>query len=205
MLKSKDQSSKSLQTLTWIPIDNLFGTEDALEGHLLNKNVMPLNNTTEWLQSEGDSVRTFYTHVSHPIQLAFHTNGQSFMIQRSESGPLGPTQVSQTVDFTWGYGDRCVMIGELKRHRMIDAKAWRGEVPASHNRRWLGKELRAYCYKYNCFAGSVFDGKYLLVLVFQGRALEEIRSQACPVIGLLFSRNCATLRYGLFRVATNLL
>ena len=49
----------------------MFGSEDALDEHLLNRDVSPLNGTTEWFQKEGDSVRTFYTHVSHPIQLAF--------------------------------------------------------------------------------------------------------------------------------------
>jgi hypothetical protein len=124
-------------------IDIAFGGEDALDGHLLSRDVNPLNGTTEWFQTEGDTVRTFYTNVSHPIQFAFQTqHGTPFIIQRSESGPLGPTNVTQTIDFTWGCGERCLMIGELKRHGIIDLKTWKGENPADHNRRWLGKELR---------------------------------------------------------------
>ncbi len=124
-------------------INAAFGDEDALDAHLLDKGVSPLNGTTEWLQKEGDSVRAFYTHVSHAIQLAFQTHhGTPFIIQRSESGPLGHTDVNQTVDFAWGCGERCLLIGELKRHGIIDVERWTGESPTDTNRRWLGKELR---------------------------------------------------------------
>lgn len=124
-------------------INTVFGDEDTLDNHLLNRDVSPLNGTTEWFQKEGDSVRTFYTNVSHPIQLAFQTHhGTPFIVQRSESGPLGPTNVTQTIDFTWGCGERCLVIGELKRHGIIDVETWTGERPTDNNRRWLGKELR---------------------------------------------------------------
>lgn len=124
-------------------INTEFGHEDDLDSLLLAKDVNPLNDTTEWLQKEGDSVRTFYTHVS--IQLAFKGfDGTPFIVQRSESGPLGSTQVPQTVDFTWGYGDQhCLMIGELKRHGIINRRRWAGQIAADNNRRWLGQELRA--------------------------------------------------------------
>ncbi|KAH7633187.1 hypothetical protein B0T09DRAFT_300967 [Sordaria sp. MPI-SDFR-AT-0083] len=164
--------------------------------------VNPLNGTAEYFQTEGDTVRTFYTHVSHPIQLAFQTNHGSFIVQRSESGPLGPTQVSQTIDFTWGCGEHCLMIGELKRHGIIDRKRWTGERPPDGNRIGLGKELRAYCHKYKCFAASVFDGQHLLILVFHAQTVQQIREQDCEITGLLFSTDWPTLRYGLFRAVT---
>lgn len=94
-------------------IDDAFGPEDDFDRHLLDMDVSPLNGTAEYFQTEDDTVRAFYTHVSHPIQLAFQTNHGSFIVQRSESGPLGPTQVPQTIDFTWGCGEYCLMIGEL--------------------------------------------------------------------------------------------
>ncbi|KAK4204856.1 hypothetical protein QBC40DRAFT_216042 [Triangularia verruculosa] len=184
-------------------INNVFGLEDALDVCLLNRDVHPLNDTSEWFQSEGDSVRAFYTHISLPLQLAFKADdGRPFIIQRSESGPLGPTQVPQTVDFTWGYGNCCLIIGEMKKHGIIDPPRWNGLLEVNSNRRWLGKELRGYCHKYQCFAASVFDGKDLLILVFQAENPQQIQDQNCPVTGLLFSRDCATLRYGLFRAAT---
>ncbi|KAK4243262.1 hypothetical protein C7999DRAFT_18374 [Corynascus novoguineensis] len=124
-------------------INTVFGDEDALDAQLLNRDVNPLNGTIEWFQKEGDSVRTFYTHVSHPIQLAFQTaHGTPFIVQRSESGPLGSTQVSQTIDFTWGHGACCLMIGELKKHKMINPARWKGDMQADNNRVRLGKELR---------------------------------------------------------------
>ncbi|KAK4095746.1 hypothetical protein N658DRAFT_99972 [Parathielavia hyrcaniae] len=185
-------------------IDIAFGGEDALDEHLLNRDMNPLNGTTEWFQSEGDSVRTFYTNVSHPIQLAFQTHhGTPLIVQRSESGPLGQTNVTQTIDFTWGCEERCLMIGELKRHGIVDLETWTGTKETDRNRRWLGKELRGYCHKYNCFAASVFDGRYLLILVFHARTVEHIQRQDCEVIGLLFESKCATLRYGLFRTVTH--
>ncbi|KAK4096269.1 hypothetical protein N658DRAFT_531249 [Parathielavia hyrcaniae] len=116
-------------------INAVFGNEDSFDRHLQDMAVNPPNNTIEWFQSEGDSVRVFYTHISHPIQLAFQTpSGTPFVVQRSESGPLGSTNVSQTVDFTWGHGERCLLLGELKRHRIIDPRRWTGQLPADGNR-----------------------------------------------------------------------
>ncbi|KAK4172702.1 hypothetical protein QBC36DRAFT_222146 [Triangularia setosa] len=180
-------------------INEVFGSEDALDEYLLNKEGSPLNVTTEWLQTEGDSVRTFYTKVAKPIQLAV----QPFITLRSESGPLGPTNVNQTIDFTWGCGEHCLVIGELKRHGMIDVETWTGRAGTDSNRTWLGKELRGYCHKYKCFAGTVFDGQHLLTLIFQAQTARNIREQNCEVIGLLFSRDHGTLRYGLFRTLTH--
>lgn len=119
-------------------IDQVFGPEDALDAYLLNREVSPLNVTTELLQTEGDSVRTFYTKVAEPIQLAF----QPVVALRSESGPLGPTDVNQTIDFTWGYRNHCLIIGELKRHGIIDVDRWTGVAGQNTTRTWLGKELR---------------------------------------------------------------
>ncbi|KAK4096268.1 hypothetical protein N658DRAFT_436480, partial [Parathielavia hyrcaniae] len=60
-----------------------------------------------------------------------------------------------------------------------------------------------YCHKYKCFAASVFDGRHLLILVFQAQTVERIRAQNCPVIGLVFSCDCPTARYGLFLAVTH--
>ncbi|KAK4096199.1 hypothetical protein N658DRAFT_501868 [Parathielavia hyrcaniae] len=130
-------------------INAVFGNEDSFGRHLQDMAVNPPNNTIEWFQSESDSVRVFYTHISHPIELAFQTpSGTPFVVQRSESGPLGSTNVSQTVDFNWGHGERCLLLGELKRHRIIDPRRWTGQLPADGNRTWLGKEIRASVYNH---------------------------------------------------------
>lgn len=83
-------------------IDDAMGPEGDLEESLLGRAVNPPDLTHEWFDREGDSVRAFYTHVSLPIKLACQTPGGPLIIQRSESGPLGAANVSQTVDFTWG-------------------------------------------------------------------------------------------------------
>lgn len=96
-------------------INTEFGDETALDGHLLDRHMSPLNHTAEWLQKEGDSVRTFYTHIAHPIQVAFQTqHGTPFIVLRSESGPLGTTHVRQTVDFTWAFQDHALLIGSTR-------------------------------------------------------------------------------------------
>jgi hypothetical protein len=38
--------------------------------------------------------------------------------------------------------------------------------------------------------------------VFQAQTVQHIQQQNCEVTGLIFSSNCATLRYGLFRTVT---
>jgi hypothetical protein len=100
---------------SWEELEQLFGTEDALDRVLLSKMVHPLNDIEENLQSEGDSARTFYTHVALPVQLAF----QQIITQRSEAGPLGSTNYPQTADFTWSHAAQCILVGELKRHGTI--------------------------------------------------------------------------------------
>lgn len=126
----------------WHTLNQFLGAPTAFDQFLLSQRVNPTNNTFEWLQTEGDIVRAFYTHISHPVQLAFHVNGSPFVVQRSESGPLGPTQVPQTIDFNWGHNERSVMIGELKRHGVIHPGRWTGQTQPDSNRIWLGKELR---------------------------------------------------------------
>lgn len=121
-------------------INHLFGPEDDFDRFLLSQHVYPLNNNgNETLQSEGDSVRVFYTRISLPVVLAL----QPLVIQRSETGPLGPTSYPQTVDWTYGYLNSCLVIGELKRHGIIRPSRWIGpqQQPGS-TRVWLGKELR---------------------------------------------------------------
>jgi hypothetical protein len=119
-------------------LDSLFGGEDPLNSLLFDRVAYPLNETNESLQSEGDSVRVFNTHISHPVQLAF----DSILVLRSEVGPLGPTNYRQTIDVSWGYGASNVLCGELKRHGIIDPARWTGQRGLDHNRTWLAKELR---------------------------------------------------------------
>lgn len=102
-------------------INGVFGEEDALEEHLLNRTVSPLNAAVRYLQSEGDSDRAFYTNVSLPVQLAFQTaHGTPCVIQRSGSAPPASTVVGRTVAFTWRHGDRCLIVGVLKKQGIID-------------------------------------------------------------------------------------
>ncbi|KAK4220895.1 hypothetical protein QBC38DRAFT_462078 [Podospora fimiseda] len=168
--------------LNFDQINEVFGAETALDNHLLNKDVSRLNSTSEWLQSEGDSVRTFYTHIASPVQLAFQTSPElPFIVLRSESGPLGPTQMPP------GF---------------ISPDRWRGLRNPDGNRRRLGRELRGYAQRYGCYAASAFDGQYFLILLFKAQTVQNIAQINCPVTGLIFSANAPTLRYALFRTIT---
>ncbi|KAI0967946.1 hypothetical protein F4678DRAFT_229307 [Xylaria arbuscula] len=157
----------------------------------------PLNRTTEDLQTEGDSVRVFYTHISHPVQLAF----QDIVTQRSETGPPGPTSYAQTVDFEWIRSDQCIIIGEIKRHGVIDPSVWENDESTDKNRRWLGQELRGYCDRYKCTTALIFDGLHLLVVMFDLSNGDAVEDQHCPVIGFVLPYKTPALRYYLLRVA----
>lgn len=80
-----------------VEIDLVFGPEEDLDLFLISKQVYPANETIERLQSEGDSTRLFHTHISKFVMLAF----QNILTQRSETGPLGFTTASQTIDWTY--------------------------------------------------------------------------------------------------------
>jgi hypothetical protein len=118
----------------------LFGPENGLDEALLSEHVYPINATTELMCKEGDTVRCFYTYIAYPVMKAF----RSVLTQRSESGPLGTTSVNQTVDFLWGRESSCVLIGELKRHGIINPQAWTTGRTDDTNRKRLGRELRGY-------------------------------------------------------------
>ncbi|KAI1287150.1 hypothetical protein F5Y03DRAFT_380578 [Xylaria venustula] len=180
-------------------VQDVLGPEDDLDRLLLSKTVYPLNQTTEALQSEADSVRVFYTHIAHPIQIAF----QHIIVQRSETGPPGPTSYAQTVDFSWTQDQQCILIGELKRHGIINPSMWRTNTGTTidNNRKWLGQELRGYCDRYKTTAAVVFDGVYVLFLLFDLSTQDAVQDPHCPVIGFILPYTSTVLRYYLFRVA----
>ncbi|KAI1270817.1 hypothetical protein F5Y07DRAFT_406849 [Xylaria sp. FL0933] len=179
-------------------INKQLGPEDEMDRFLLSKVVHPLNQTEEALQSEGDSRRVFYTQIALPVQLGL----QEIIELRSESGPPGSTSCPQTADFLWMRDDQSVIMGEFKRHGIIEPATWMGRKTADTNQRFLGKELRGYCEKYKTPAAALFDGQHLLLLVFKAEKLEAIKHEDCPVLGFMFPYSSATLRYCLFRVTS---
>ncbi|KAI0802128.1 hypothetical protein GGR55DRAFT_666972 [Xylaria sp. FL0064] len=115
-----------------------LGPEDEMDRFFLSKAVHPLNQTVEALQSEGESRRVFYTQIALPVQLGL----QEIIELRSESGPPGQTTHPQTADFLWMRGRRSVIIGEFKRHGIIDPATWMGVEAVDANYIFLGRELR---------------------------------------------------------------
>lgn len=119
-------------------INTFFGNEDALDDFLLNTSANPSNPLTERFQTEGDTVRAFYAQLSSCI----HFPIQGFSNLYAESGPLGNTNVTQTVDVQWGIETSTLLVGELKRHGIIDPSQWSGAQNPNINRTRLGKEMR---------------------------------------------------------------
>ncbi|KAI1345379.1 hypothetical protein F5Y01DRAFT_320827 [Xylaria sp. FL0043] len=189
-------------TLTLDPsldeIQQALGAEDEQERFLLSKTVHPLNPTAEDLQSEGDTRRVFYTRIALPVQLAF----EQMLKLRSEVGPSGPTNCRETADFSWVNGEQCALVGEFKRHSIIHPKKWTGEETADANRILLGRELRGYCDKYKTTAAALFDGEYLILLIFNPDEKQSVTDEKCPVLGFIFHYTSPRLRYCLFRVAS---
>ncbi|KAI0966029.1 hypothetical protein F4678DRAFT_484569 [Xylaria arbuscula] len=179
-------------------IHDHLGPENEMDQFLLSKSVYPLNRLQEELQNVGDSVRAFYTHISFPVQLAL----QGTMVQRSQAGPPGPTNHRETADFVWIRGDHCVVVGGLKRHGIIKQTSWENLLLDDANRTNLSKELRGYCHKYRTAAGVLFDGRYLLILLFQASAEQDLEAVDCPVKSFLFAHTNPNLRYALFRIAS---
>ncbi|KAK0738672.1 hypothetical protein B0T18DRAFT_433440 [Schizothecium vesticola] len=180
----------------------LLGPEDELEQYSLDMSTHPLNSRREVIGTEGDVVRVG-NRIFGPVLRLLNINGPA-VVQRSESGPLGTTPIRQTVDFTFGLGDRCLAIGEFKKPWTIDPVAWttpRRAAPNA-NRSRLGKELRGYAHLYKSFTAVAFDGLHLLVLVFQAQTVEDIKDPNCGIISFLFESHCPTFRYGLFRALT---
>lgn len=66
--------------------------------------------------------------ISHPpLQLAFPTDhGMPFIVQRSESGHLGLTNASQTIDFTWECERALPCDRGAQRHGIVDAERFWG-------------------------------------------------------------------------------
>ncbi|GAW20271.1 hypothetical protein ANO14919_097720 [Xylariales sp. No.14919] len=173
-----------------------LGPEGEMDDLLLSKIVHPVNQVQEDLQSEGDSVRVFNAYMGHPVQLAF----QRFLTLRSEVGPPGRTPYKETADFSWIYGDQCVVVGELKRHGIINPNRWSGRLQPDGNRVWLSKELRGYCHRYRTPAVAAFDGRWLLILIFQANREEGLQDERCPVTSIIFDYKSPLLRHCLFRL-----
>lgn len=123
-----------------------------------------LNALPEIISSEGDVTRDFDQNIAPPVALAF--SGKSAMTSpsphsapqpgapalwsRSLNGPLGSVSSSKVIDYQMTMEhpikslELAAMIGEMKAPRVIKAKEWLFERPASSVTRRLQQELRAY-------------------------------------------------------------
>lgn len=127
--------------------DSIY-TTDSSDTDRLNKPAYRLNYLDRVdIQSEGDVDRDFYQNIALPVSLAWQKNGQ--FLQRSLSGPPGPTNTNKTVDhlYSWQVGgvannERCLVIGEMKQYDVISVDEWTGVKAMEDITKRLGREIR---------------------------------------------------------------
>ena len=121
-----------------------FGPHNREDYIRLNRSVNGQGHgNREVIANEGDVRRVFASHLSGPVREAWSES--PFLIERWESGPLGQTHFSGTVDALFSYyhpdePEQCVVVGELK-HNVINESHWIHDSNTVIRKR-LGKELR---------------------------------------------------------------
>lgn len=129
--------------------NSIMYTADPSDIDRLDKPAYRLNYLSPIvIQSEGDVERGFYQNLALPVSLAWQRNNH--FLERSLSGPPGPTSVKYTVDhlYSWqvegiGAKEGCQVIGEMKQWDVIQIDEWEGRVERSPMTIRLGKEVRA--------------------------------------------------------------
>lgn len=132
----------------YTPNSNSIYTTDASDIDRLDRSAYRLNYLDRIdIQSEGDVDRDFYQNFALPVSLAWQKNGQ--FLQRSLSGPPGPTHTDKTVDhlYSWQVGgvaenERCQVIGEMKQYDVIIVNEWTGAAEKKDITKRLGREIR---------------------------------------------------------------
>jgi hypothetical protein len=144
-----DGVNQFLASEQYIVNSNSFYTADPSDHDRLDKRAYPLNYLDcVHIQSEADVTRDFHQNLSLPVSLAWQKRGD--FLERSLSGPPGPSSTDKTVDhfYSWqvegvAADERCQVIGEMKQHGVIDINQWEGREAKSSMTKKLGRELRA--------------------------------------------------------------
>ncbi|APA13349.1 hypothetical protein SS1G_08066 [Sclerotinia sclerotiorum 1980 UF-70] len=190
--------------------DSIYST-DGSDIDRLDKSAYRLNYLDRVdIQTEGDVERDFYQNFALPVSLAWQKEGH--FLQRSLSGPPGPTNSNKTVDhlYSWQVGgrggnERCQVIGEMKQWGVVIVDEWYGVKEKKDITTRLGKEIRAYASEYKCPQVFVYDGIHLLIVQFKAKDANQIKSADCPVDCCILARapedaqQCAA-RYALYRL-----
>lgn len=130
-----------------------FGREHAEDVRLLSSPLAPCQLHAEFIGNEGD-VRRFYCRFLSGIpMLALKSLG---IEERSEAGPPGNTQVSNTVDSRFTLGDEVLLVVELKRPYMITTQWEQATNAGLSDRNKLSKELRMSVLIYNSGGNNCF-------------------------------------------------
>jgi hypothetical protein len=116
----------------YTPPNHTLDTEDLSDAQRLNKTTYPSYYLGyEHIQTKDDVVQDFHRNIAWPVTLAGKRNG--VYLERSESGPPGPTNITKTFDhlYSWHRGgnvndERCQVIGELKQWGIIKEREWDG-------------------------------------------------------------------------------
>ena len=113
-----------------------YGPELQDDTSRLNTAVSRVNLSREVIGIEGDVRRFFFKYITGIVILACRE-----LQERSEVGPIEPTNSLTTVDARLSYANKQVAIVELKRPGVVNTDAWEQKLGTASQRN-LGKELR---------------------------------------------------------------
>lgn len=135
-----------LQPSTRIAFDTIFGKLTEADEHRYDQEVVPGPERKEFVRTEGDVARAFYTHISGPV-MEYWSN-KWYMTQSSESSPFTPSSFEGFVDTQFvkidsGYHQSTIV--EFKAPGTI-APSWATGAPQSSATKRLGSELRGSVY-----------------------------------------------------------
>lgn len=117
-----------------------FGTEEEEDVQVLNSPLAPCQLHAEQIGNEGDVRRFYYRYLSGIPMLALRSLG---VIERSETGPTGNVQTSNTVDSRFTLREEVLAIVEHKRPHLISESQWAdNENNGLATRNKLSRELR---------------------------------------------------------------
>lgn len=117
-----------------------FGNESEEDALTLKSFLYPCSLYHEQIGNEGDVGRLYYRYLSGTVMNALQL---LHIIERSETGPTGDTQVTDTVDSRFTLGDIYITIVEFKRPHLVRSDHWADSAHGGlTTKNILSKELR---------------------------------------------------------------
>ncbi|KAJ5267825.1 hypothetical protein N7478_010633 [Penicillium angulare] len=186
-----------------------------------------LNAFNHEVESEADVTRDFNQSMVPCLAAAFsgptaltsqaHASsvlpGGPMLWPKSQIPPTGSTS-SLMVDYQMTLRhssgrnlELAIMIGEMKRPRVIRREEWLSQRDATTITSRLQQELRGYAYEYKCPHVFLFDSSSLVIVQFRAEDRKDIKSQDCIIDCCVIPReldraieNQCTMQYALYKL-----